>query len=198
MTEELNDTQTQPDAEGGGQSPDQGQRTFTQAELDTIIAERLKRQRAQFSDYDALKSQAAKWAEYEETQKTELQKAQDAAARAQAERDSAIKQAQERAIQSAFVAAAAKVGAAHPEDAYALADLTGVEIENGKVTGVTEAVQALVEAKRLVLSGRPVAPELDAGAGGGERKKEKALTAEQLETARKMGVSPEQYAKYLS
>lgn len=49
-------------------------KTFTQAELDAIIADRLKRERDKFSDYDALKEKAGKYDEDEEKSKSELQK----------------------------------------------------------------------------------------------------------------------------
>jgi hypothetical protein len=47
----------------------------SQAELDRIIAERLRRQKAQFADYDELKSRAERLAEIEEANKTETEKA---------------------------------------------------------------------------------------------------------------------------
>lgn len=49
-------------------------RTFTQADLDRIVAERLAREKAKFSDYDDLKAQAGKLAEIEDANKSELDK----------------------------------------------------------------------------------------------------------------------------
>jgi hypothetical protein len=43
---------------GGGASTDSG-KTFSQADLDRIVGERLNRQKAQFADYDELKRKAA-------------------------------------------------------------------------------------------------------------------------------------------
>ena len=121
------------------------------------------------------------------------------AADLEAERDRALQEANDRLIRAAFVAEAAKAGAAHPEDAFALADRSGVTIgEDATVTGVAEAVAALVEGGRLVMSGRPAAPNLDGGAGGGSRpgdSKAKALSEAELVTARKLGLTPEQYQK---
>ena len=54
-------------------------RTFTQAELDTMIQERLGRERAKYADYETLKEKAAKFDQAEEASKTELQKAQEKA-----------------------------------------------------------------------------------------------------------------------
>lgn len=51
------------------------ERTFTQAEVDAIVGDRLKRDRAKYSDYDDLKAKAAKFDELEEANKSELQKA---------------------------------------------------------------------------------------------------------------------------
>lgn len=64
-------------------TPATGQ-TFTQADLDRIVSERLGRQRAQYADYDDLKAKAAKHDEAVEAQKTEAQKAIDRAAAAEA------------------------------------------------------------------------------------------------------------------
>ena len=51
------------------------EKTFTQAEVDAIVTERLKRDRQKYADYDALKEKAGKYDEMEEANKTELQKA---------------------------------------------------------------------------------------------------------------------------
>lgn len=51
------------------------EKTFTQAELDAIVGERLKRERQKHADYDKLKAKAAKYDEAEEASKSELQKA---------------------------------------------------------------------------------------------------------------------------
>ena len=61
------------------------EKTFTQAELDQIISERLKREREKYGDYDSLKEKAQKLDQIEEDAKTELQKAQERAERLQTE-----------------------------------------------------------------------------------------------------------------
>ena len=55
-------------------------KTFTQAELDAIVADRLARERAKYPDYEDLKAKAAKYDAAEEAGKSELQKANDKAA----------------------------------------------------------------------------------------------------------------------
>lgn len=50
---------------------DDGGKTFTQADIDRIVADRLARQKAQFGDYDDLKTKAA---ELEELRKAQMTK----------------------------------------------------------------------------------------------------------------------------
>lgn len=77
-----NNPQGAPD---GAQNAPQQERTFTQAQVDAIVAERLGREKAKFADYDTLKEKADKYDAAEEANKSDLQKAQDAAAKAQQE-----------------------------------------------------------------------------------------------------------------
>lgn len=58
-------------------SKDDGEKTFTQAELDKIVNERLTRERAKFSDYDDLKAKAEKAAKLEDEKKSGEQKLAD-------------------------------------------------------------------------------------------------------------------------
>lgn len=57
----------------------QTEKTFTQADVDRIVTERLKRDRETRADYEALKEKAARLDEIEEASKTELQKATERA-----------------------------------------------------------------------------------------------------------------------
>ena len=66
---------------------EQEPRTFTQEEVDRIIGERLKRDRADRADYEELKAKAAKLDEIEEANKTEIQKATERAEALQKELD---------------------------------------------------------------------------------------------------------------
>jgi hypothetical protein len=69
--------QTTPPA--GGAPAQQFAPITSQADLDRVIGERLNRQRAQFGDYDTLKTKAAKLDEIEAKSKSELERATDAA-----------------------------------------------------------------------------------------------------------------------
>lgn len=56
------------------------EKTFTQAELNTIVQDRVQRERVKYEGFEELKAKAQKYDEQEEAAKTELQKAQERAA----------------------------------------------------------------------------------------------------------------------
>lgn len=58
--------------------PKPDEKTFTQADVDRIVADRLKREQAKYSDYDDLKAKAARFDEAEEKTKSETQRLADA------------------------------------------------------------------------------------------------------------------------
>ena len=60
------------------QQSEQQNKTFTQADVDAFIKDRLARERQKYSDYDELKNKAAEYDKAQEASKTELQKAQEA------------------------------------------------------------------------------------------------------------------------
>jgi len=71
--------------------------------------------------------------------------------------------------------------------------------EDGAITGAEDAVKALIDAGRLPTLDKPLAPSTDAGAGSGQKPDPNAVaTEEQIEMARKMGVSVDDYMKYKS
>lgn len=87
------ETGTQAQQNAAGQQNNQSQqKTFTQEELDSIIADRLGRERQKYADYDSLKQKAGKYDEQQEANKTELQKATERAEKAEKE-VAAMKQA---------------------------------------------------------------------------------------------------------
>lgn len=49
----------QDDQAGDGKEQEQEQQTFSQSDVDRIVADRLNRERAKFADYDDLKKRAA-------------------------------------------------------------------------------------------------------------------------------------------
>lgn len=73
-------------------------KTFSQAEVDEIVSERLKRERSKYADYESLKDKAAKFDQVEEANKTELQKATERAAALQLQLDKFTKANELRTI----------------------------------------------------------------------------------------------------
>ena len=79
MADDLKNTANPAD---GGQAPamklddKQTDKTFTQAELEAIIADRLKREREKYKDYSDLKKAAEEYQKLKEAQMTEQEKLQ--------------------------------------------------------------------------------------------------------------------------
>lgn len=71
----------------GTAAQQQETRTFTQEQMNAIIADRVKREREKYADYETLKEKAAKLDAAEEAGKTELQKATEKAASLQQQLD---------------------------------------------------------------------------------------------------------------
>lgn len=55
----------------------EGGKTFTQADVDRIVGQRLARDREQYADYDQLKEAAAELAKIRDGEKTEMQRIQE-------------------------------------------------------------------------------------------------------------------------
>lgn len=127
------------------------ERTFTQAELDAIVSDRLKRERMKTADYETLKEKAERWDAQEEANKTELQKANDKAAELQKQID-ALKSAEQVRVMREGVA---------KETGVPVALLTGATEEDCKA----QALEILSFAKA---GGYPAVPD------GGEVKTGKA------------------------
>ena len=129
---------------------------------------------------------------------TDLEKEKKRADDAEAREKAANEKSQTTALKAAFENAAYKAGVLHPEDVYVLADKSAVTMDDdGKITGVTEAVKALVDAGRVPMTpnGPPPAPDLNGGAGGNHGNSGAAkLTADEIEMAGKMGISLERAA----
>lgn len=57
-------------AQGGGAAP----QTFTQEQVNQMIADRVKREQAKYADYETLKAKAGKYDEAQNASKTEIEK----------------------------------------------------------------------------------------------------------------------------
>ena len=104
-------------------APAEPERTFTQAEMDAIIGDRLKRERAKYADYDELAQKAKAYDEAEEASKSELQKAVEERDRLKAELD-------KRDAERERAEMVAKVAAEKGVDEKLLARMSGDVEEN--------------------------------------------------------------------
>src|SRR5574337_85145 len=144
---------TPPTDGGTGTPPAKPEKTFTQAELDAIIEQRLKR--AVPADYEELKTIAAKAKEKEDQEKTELQKATEAQALAEKRAREAVENANARLRKAAIIEEATLQGAADNEIVIALlASSDDITVEDdGTVKGVKKAVGDLLKAKPFLAKG---------------------------------------------
>lgn len=150
-----------------------------------------------FEKADDLKALVQAAREREQAEMGELERIKAENARLAEQAQQVEQRARLTALRAEFKAQAALKGAAHPDDALALAgDVAQYLAEDGQPQGVTEAVDRLISSGRLPLA-RGAAPDLDAGAGSGTAASKKVtLTETELHMARRMGLTPEQYAKY--
>ena len=162
-----------PAAQAGAQ-----EKTFTQAELDKIVTDRLNRQKAQFGDVDDLKAKAAKLEELENQSKSDTdkliaatEKANKQAADADERARVATEKANETLKRAAVIAQATKAGAVDGEDVYRLLDPSKLTIDdNGDIPGLDLAVNGLLEAKphlRGAPAPRTTPASFDGGGQGG-------------------------------
>jgi hypothetical protein len=136
-------------------------KTFTQEELDKIVADRIARERKKlekFADYDDIKTKASEYEKaLEEKRLAELsaqERAEEIAKKFEAERNDYAKQLEEfkskaerQQVVNAFIKAAPSVNI--PSDridaAIKLADLSAVSIgEDGAVNGLEDVMNTLV------------------------------------------------------
>lgn len=182
------------DEEKGEGTPGDPEKTFTQAEVDEVVAKRLARERKGREDYDDIKT---KLAEYE-AEKAEREKAaMTEAERLQAEKEDAVRKAQEaeergntalktandRLITAEFKALAREnnVPADRLDAALKLADLSGMSVdEAGTVEGVADAVKALLAANPYLAEQpkpKPIGGRQGDDGSSGDKTKEELLAA---------------------
>ena len=146
-----------------------GNKTFTQEELDAVIADRLKREREKTKDYADLKKKAEEYDKWQASQMTEQEKLQKELAAAQSKAGIALAAANERLIKAEVKAQALALGIIDPDAAYALMDKTSVKVDDaGNVAGVKESLEALAKAKAYLIGQKQaLGSASNPGAGGG-------------------------------
>lgn len=185
----------QPQAGGDVQKPQ------TQAEPETFSREYVEELRRENAKYRTERNDFKTKLDDAEAKKLEEQgKFKELADQRAAELEDLKLKRREDAVQAAVRLEALKMGFNDPNDAYTAADLSKVKVgEMGDVSGVQEAIVALVAAKPYLVKSGKGAPGLDAGAGGQSRPERTiTLTDEQKRLAQYAGMTEEQYIKYLT
>lgn len=140
----------------GDQPADPAAKTFTQEQIDAIIAARLADERKKFADYDELKQKAQA---LEDAQKTEAQKAADRLKELEATNQRLASERQELATRTAIIAAASGIGL-DADAAVKLVDAKALQFDdNGNATNAADLVKAVAERyPGLVRKGAPNVP----------------------------------------
>lgn len=177
-------------------------KTYTQAEINDMIAKRIERERKKFADYEEIKTKATEYEKALEEKRlaelSEKERAEELAKKYEAEKQElaaqleAIRtQAQQERIRNEFIKVATSANIAYIDDAIALADLSAVSFdEDGKVVGVNDVVKALVENKPFLVAKKPTQPigtATNAGTAAYHDKSAEQLLAEAAELARTSG-----------
>lgn len=185
-------------------------KTFTQEELDKIVADRIARERKKldkFADYDDLKTKAAEYEKRLEEQRlaelSEKERAEEIAKKAEEEKSELAKQLEElrkaneqEKIHNEFIKVATSQNVAYIEDALRLADLSAVTVEDGKVIGVVDVVKALVDNKPFLLAKKQPKPigESSNGSADVSDKTSDQLLREAAEKAKRTGRTEDKVA----
>jgi len=143
----TDETKQNPDVQANTDTTTAGDagKTFTQAELDAIIEKRLARAK---KDADkALEDERKK------AQMTEAERLKAAKDEAEAKAEKALATANEVLVRAEVKSIAADMGLVDGDAAYALIDRDSVELKDGKVKGVKEALEALVKEKPWIKKG---------------------------------------------
>ncbi len=197
MPEETNNEPTEPQ-QGNEPNPGGAVKTFTQEQVDAIMGQTRFEERAKFPDYEQLKARSKVADNLEQAQLSDKEKLERKAADAERKAIDADARAADTAIRSEIRLQAVQRGVVDPDAAYALIDRTGVVYTDDEgVKGVDTALEALLVEKPY-LKGNPQPPPPNLNPGGGDRSVPVKLTDAQRESARRFGVSEEQYAKNLN
>lgn len=168
------------------------EKTFSQAELEEILAKRLKREKEKQAELDAKLKRLEEFEKAEEERKkAEMSEAE----RLKAEKEEAAKKAEEateqakkaqesanqRILNTEIRSVARALNANDPADVLALLDKSGIEMDDeGNVVGVEEAVKSLKEAKPWMFK-QPLGADAAGGSNPAKNPSVNELTAKEKE-----------------
>lgn len=150
----------------GGQQTTTEDKTFTQADVDRIVQDRLTRERNKIGDLDDLRRKAEKYDELEAQNKTDLEKANTRAETAEKLAADLEAKLKDTSLSNAIKDAAGAAGFIDANDAAALIDRSSIEFDGDVPKNLDKLLGALAKAKpHLVKEGAP-APTTGSGDGG--------------------------------
>jgi hypothetical protein len=204
MSEELNNEQVIEEVKSDETKTTEPAKTFSQEELDKIVADRIARERKKldkYADYDDLKTKAAEYEKALEEKRlaelSEKDRLEEIAKKHESEKQTLAKQLEElqttiqrEKIVNEFIKVATSNNVAYIDDALKLADLSAVVIEDGKVIGVEDVVKTLVEHKPFLLGAKKEPKQIGNSSNPsqeGAQKTAEQLLKEAADKARKSG-----------
>lgn len=162
------------DLDQGDPDPDEGSPTDENWKGRALKAERIisRRKKQTAGDVKELETLRTKLKEREDADKSELQLITERLTEAEKKATQAEGEMATVTVETALLMALNKAGAVDPLDALKLSDLTGVQITDGGVDGVDEAVKSLTESKPYLFGDAEGQPRKPAPAepGGGTAK----------------------------
>ncbi len=167
-------TQNTPETQqqGNQQSAQAAGKTFTQAELDDIVQQRLAREKGKYTDYDQLKKDADELKKLKAASQTEAEKLTNRLAELEKEQATWQRERQESTVRYEVLLAAGKLNIVDPDAAYRLLDLAEIEYDKeGRPTNVEAVLKGLVKAKPYLVKAQATPPaSINAGDGTGSGK----------------------------
>lgn len=161
----------------------------SQDQFDAMVKARINREREKYADYEDLKTKAAKLAELEAANLTELEKSQKRTADLERKAADAEARAQENLLRASVVAEAARKNVVDPDAVVALLDRSVLEFnEDGTPTNTAEAVDELLKAKPYLVG-------TVGGARGNADQGARQFSGNQLGDDALKSMSPEQIDK---
>jgi hypothetical protein len=176
-----------------GVNPDDNKpevKTYTQEQIDKMIADRVARERKKFGDYEDLKTRASEYEKLLEEKRlaelSEKERLEEIAKKHESEKQTLAQQLAElqsvnkrEKVVNEFIKLATSANIAYIDDALKLADLAAVEFdESGKPVGVDAIVSALVQDKPFLLGAKKEPKTI--GGSSNPTPDSTAKTAEQL------------------
>lgn len=168
---------------------DEGKK-FSQEELEAILTDRLSRKerklKEQFGDYDDIKQKLKEYEEQKQKKEREELSELERLQKDLEEKDGKLSEYEKRMqkieeerkqerITRAFEAEARKANIEYVDDAYKLANIEAIEInEDGSVKNMADIVKELVEAKPFLVKKEAKQKPIGEPSGGSEQKRSKS------------------------